>query len=52
MQAMNVLQRPRDREFCGTMQDYVIDTEVSILLLNMAEKEYWMRIMFLMRIIW
>ena len=30
MQAMNVLQRPRDREFCGTMQDYVIDTEVSI----------------------
>lgn len=27
---MNVLQRPRDREFCGTMQDYVIDTEVSI----------------------
>lgn len=27
---MNVLQRPRDREFCGTMQDYIIDTDVSI----------------------
>ena len=27
---MNVLQRPREREFCGTMQDYIIDTDVSI----------------------
>lgn len=27
---MNVLQRPRDKEFCGTMQDYIIDTDVSI----------------------
>lgn len=28
---MNVIQRPRAREFCGTMQDYVIDTDVSIM---------------------
>lgn len=27
---MNVLQRPRDREFCGTMRDYIIDTETTI----------------------
>lgn len=27
---MNVIQRPRAREFCGTMQDYIIDTDVSI----------------------
>lgn len=27
---MNVLQRPRAKEFCGTMQDYIIDTDVTI----------------------
>lgn len=27
---MNVIQRPRVREFCGTMRDYVIDTDVTI----------------------
>lgn len=27
---MNVIQRPRPREFCGTMQDYIIDTDVTI----------------------
>jgi hypothetical protein len=27
---MNVIQRPREREFCGTMQDYIIDTDVTI----------------------
>lgn len=27
---MNVIQRPRPREFCATMQDYIIDTEVSV----------------------
>lgn len=27
---MNVIQRPRAREFCGTMQDYIIDTDVTI----------------------
>ena len=27
---MNILQRPRPREFCATMQDYVIDTATSI----------------------
>lgn len=27
---MNVIQRPRPREFCGSMQDYVIDTDVTI----------------------
>lgn len=27
---MNVIQRPRVREFCGTMRDYIIDTDVTI----------------------
>lgn len=27
---MNVLQRPRPREFCATMQDYIIDTDATI----------------------
>jgi len=27
---MNVIQRPRAKEFCATMQDYIIDTDVSI----------------------
>ena len=27
---MNVIQRPRSREFCATMQDYVIDTDSTI----------------------
>ena len=27
---MNVLQRPRAREFCATMQDYIIDTDATI----------------------
>ena len=27
---MNVLQRPRTREFCATMQDYIIDTDETI----------------------
>ena len=27
---MNVIQRPRAREFCATMQDYIIDTDVTI----------------------
>lgn len=27
---MTVTQRPRAREFCGTMQDYIIDTDASI----------------------
>lgn len=27
---MNVLQRPREYEFCATMQDYIIDTDVTI----------------------
>lgn len=27
---MNVIQRPRTEEFCGTMQDYIIDTDVTI----------------------
>ena len=27
---MNVIQRPRTREFCGTMQDYIIDTDETI----------------------
>lgn len=27
---MNVLQRPREKEFCGTMRDYIIDTDVAI----------------------
>lgn len=27
---MNVIQRPREREFCGTMQDYIIDTDNTI----------------------
>lgn len=28
---MNVIQRPRTEEFCGTMQDYIIDTDATIL---------------------
>lgn len=27
---MNVIQRPRAKEFCATMQNYIIDTDVSI----------------------
>lgn len=27
---MNVIQRPRAREFCATMQDYIIDTDSTI----------------------
>lgn len=27
---MNVIQRPRAEEFCGTMQDYIIDTDGTI----------------------
>lgn len=27
---MTVLQRPRNQEFCATMQDYIIDTDASI----------------------
>lgn len=27
---MNVIQRPRPREFCATMQDYIIDTDATI----------------------
>lgn len=27
---MNVIQRPREKEFCGTMQDYIIDTDNTI----------------------
>ena len=27
---MNVLQRPREYEFCATMQDYIIDTDITI----------------------
>lgn len=27
---MNVLQRPRAKEFCGTMRDYIIDTDVTL----------------------
>ena len=27
---MNVIQRPRPREFCATMQDYIIDTDSTI----------------------
>lgn len=27
---MNVIQRPREREFCATMRDYIIDTDRSI----------------------
>ena len=27
---MNVIQRPRTREFCATMQDYIIDTDSTI----------------------
>ena len=27
---MNVIQRPREKEFCGTMRDYIIDTDVTI----------------------
>ncbi|MDR0939916.1 MAG: hypothetical protein LBN29_11325 [Mediterranea sp.] len=27
---MNVIQRPRPREFCATMPDYVIDTDASV----------------------
>ena len=27
---MNVLQRPREKEFCATMRDYIIDTDVTI----------------------
>lgn len=27
---MIVIQRPRAREFCGTMQDYIIDTDVTV----------------------
>ena len=27
---MNVIQRPRTREFCATMQDYIIDTDATI----------------------
>lgn len=27
---MNVIQRPRTREFCGSMQDYIIDTDSSM----------------------
>ena len=27
---MNVLQRPRENEFCATMRDYIIDTDVTI----------------------
>ena len=27
---MNVIQRPRTREFCATMQDYIIDTDETI----------------------
>lgn len=28
---MNVIQRPRAREFCATMRDYIIDTDVTIM---------------------
>lgn len=28
---MNVIQRPREKEFCGTMKDYIIDTDSTIL---------------------
>lgn len=28
---MNVVQRPNAREFCGTMRDYIIDTDSSII---------------------
>ena len=27
---MNVLQRPKSREFCATMQDYIIDTDATM----------------------
>ena len=27
---MIVIQRPRAKEFCATMQDYIIDTDISI----------------------
>ncbi len=27
---MNIIQRPRSREFCATMQDYIIDTDATI----------------------
>ena len=27
---MNVLQRPKSREFCATMQDYIIDTDATL----------------------
>lgn len=27
---MNVIQRPRSREFCATMQDYIIDTDETL----------------------
>lgn len=43
---MNVIQRPRVREFCGSMQDYIIDTDVSITFAvkygdrNILEEEY------------
>ena len=28
---MNVIQRPREKEFCGSMLDYIIDTDSTIL---------------------
>ena len=27
---MNIIQRPREHEFCATMQDYIIDTDVTV----------------------
>lgn len=46
---MNVIQRPRAREFCATMQDYIIDTDVTIAFaIKYAVKRYLMKNMYRM----
>lgn len=43
---MNVIQRPRAREFCATMQDYIIDTDVTIAFaVKYGGKKYLMKSM-------
>ena len=37
---MNVIQRPRAREFCATMQDYIIDTDVTIAFKGIHRNPY------------
>lgn len=50
---MNVIQRPRAREFCATMQDYIIDTDVTIAFaVKYGGKRYLMKNMYRMPTTW